>query len=191
MIERKEEFIKIMSEKLQEKRFNHSLNVAKAAKALAERYGEDVERAYVCGLLHDIEKNSPDEEQQEYMFRFPDIPEVVAKTPKLWHAAAGAAFVRDELGITDPEMISAIKYHTTAKAGMTMLEKIIYIADFISDERDYPGVDEVREAAFDDINKAILIGTRFTLEELLRQGRVINQDTIDAYNEVCKYFNYR
>lgn len=190
MIERKEEFIKIMSEKLQEKRFKHSMNVAEAAKALAERYGEDTERAYVCGLLHDIEKNAPDEEQMKYLLRFPDIPEVVVKTPKLWHAAAGAAFVRDELGIDDSEMISAIKYHTTAKADMTMLEKIIYIADFISDERDYPGVDEVREAAFDDINKAILIGTRFTLEDLLRQGRVINQDTIDAYNEVCKIFNY-
>jgi len=190
LIERKEEFIGIMREKLQEKRFNHSLNVAEAARALAERYDEDEERAYICGLLHDIEKNSPEEEQKEYMLRFSDIPEVVVKTPKLWHAAAGAAFVRDELKINDPEMISAIKYHTTAKAGMTMLEKIIYIADFISDERDYPGVDEVREAAFDDINKAILIGTRFTLEDLLRQGRVINQDTIDAYNEVCKYFNY-
>ena len=67
-----------------------------------------------------------------------------------------------------------------------MLEKIIYIADFISDERDYPGVDEVREAAFRDIDEAVLIGTRFTLEDLLRQNRVINQDTIDAYNEVCK-----
>ncbi len=189
MIEREAEFVELMKSKLQEKRFLHSLNVAKAAKELAERYGEDVERAYICGLLHDIEKNSPEEEQKEYMLRFSDIPEVVIKTPKLWHAPAGAAFVRDELHITDEEMISALKYHTTAKANMTMLEKIIYIADFISDERDYPGVDEVREAAFRDINEAVLIGTRFTLQDLLRQDRVINQDTIDAYNEVCKLFN--
>ena len=186
MIERKDEFIALMKEKLQERRFLHSLNVADAAVKLAEKYGEDTERAYICGLLHDIEKNSPDEEQKEYMLRFPDIPEVVIKTPKLWHAPAGAAFVRDELGIDDEEMVSAIRYHTTAKANMTMLEKIIYIADFISDERDYPGVDEVREAAFSDIDEAVLIGTRFTLEDLLRQDRVINQDTIDAYNEVCK-----
>lgn len=185
MIERKDEFIAVMKEKLKEKRYNHSLNVADAAVKLAERYGEDTERAYICGLLHDIEKNSPDEEQKEYMLRFPDIPEVVIDTPKLWHAPAGAAFARDELGIDDEEMISAIRYHTTAKANMTMLEKIIYIADFISDERDYPGVDEVRQAAFDDIDEAVLIGTRFTLEDLLRQNRVINQDTIDAYNEVC------
>ena len=127
MIERKDEFIALMRTKLQEKRFNHSLNVAEAAKQLAERYGENVERAYICGLLHDIEKNSPEEEQRKYMLRFPDIPEVVVKTPKLWHAPAGAAFIRDELGITDEEMVSAIKYHTTAKANMTMLEKIIYI----------------------------------------------------------------
>lgn len=190
MMERKDEFIEVLKAKLQEKRFKHSLNVADAALELAKRYGEDEERAYICGLLHDVEKNSPEEEQKGYMLRFDDIPEVVVATPKLWHAPAGAAFVRDELGITDLEMVSAIKYHTTAKANMTMIEKIIYIADFISDERDYPGVDEVREAAFRDINEAVLIGTRFTLEDLLRQGRVINQDTIDAYNEVCKYFNY-
>lgn len=190
MIERENEFIELLKVKLLEKRFNHSLGVAKAAKALAERYGEDVEKAYVCGLLHDIEKNSPDEEQKEYMLRFEDLPEVVVNTPKLWHAPAGAAFMRDELGITDVDMVNALKYHTTARAGMTMLEKIIYIADFISDERDYPGVDEVREAAFRDINEAILIGTRFTLQDLLSQDRVINQDTIDAYNEVCKILNY-
>ena len=114
-----------------------------------------------------------------------ELPKVVKDNFKLWHAPAGAAFVRDELGIKDPEMISAIKYHTTAKAGMTMLEKIIYIADYISDERDYPGVDEMRKKAFEDINEAILTGTRFTLNELLAHDRIINQDTIDAYNEMC------
>ncbi len=187
MLERKDEFIKIMQEKLQKKRFNHSLNVADAAMKLAKRYNADTEKAYICGLLHDIEKNSPEEEQKRYMMQLcDDLPEVVIQNFKLWHAPAGAAYIRDELGITDEEMISAVKYHTTAKANMTMLEKIIYIADFISDERDYPGVDEMRKIAFEDINEAILVGTRFTLEELLRQDRVINQDTIDAYNEMCK-----
>ncbi len=187
MPERKDEFLAVMKEKLKEKRFIHSLNVADAAKRLSERYGADTEKAYICGLLHDIEKNAPKEEQKKYMNSLcDDLPQVVTDNFKLWHAPAGAAFVRDELGITDPEMISAIKYHTTAKAGMTMLEKIIYIADYISDERDYPGVDEMRKAAFEDINEAILIGTRFTLSDLLAHDRIINQDTIDAYNEMCE-----
>jgi len=190
LINRKDEFLEIMKSKLQGRRFIHSLNVAAAAKKLAKRYGADVEKAYICGLLHDIMKNSPYAEQYEYMMQFSDIPEVVIEINKLWHAPAGAAFVRDVLGIDDPEMISAIKYHTTGKANMTLLEKVIYIADFISEEREYPGVDEVRKAAFEDIDKAVLIGTRFTLEELLDQNREINQDTIDAYNEVCRKFNY-
>ena len=186
MLERKDEFIAIMKEKLKEKRFIHSLNVADAAKKLAERYGADTEKAYICGLLHDIEKNAPEDEQERYMNSLgEELPKVVKDNFKLWHAPAGAAFVRDELGIKDPEMISAIKDHTTAKAGMTMLEKIIYIADYISDERDYPGVDEMRKKAFEDINEAILTGTRFTLNELLAHDRIINQDTIDAYNEMC------
>lgn len=186
MTERKDEFIAVIKEKLQERRFTHSLNVADSAVELAEKYGGDPERAYVCGLLHDIEKESPAEEQKEYMLRFPDIPEVVQNTPKLWHAPAGAAFVRDELGITDPEMVSAIRYHTTGKSGMTLLEKIIYIADFISVERDYPGVDDVRAAAFRSLDEAVLEGTRFTIHDLVRQNRIVNQDTIDAYNEAVK-----
>ncbi len=189
MIERKEEFVKILEGRLKPERFIHSLNVADSALELAKIYGEDEEKAYICGLLHDIEKNSPMEEQKEYMLKLgDDLPKVVLDNQKLWHAPAGACYIRDELGLTDPDMISAIKYHTTAKANMTLLEKIIYIADYISAERTYDGVEEMRTLAHEDINKAILVGTRFTLSELLKNDRVINQDTIDAYNEMCEYY---
>ena len=189
VIERKEEFVKILESRLKPERFIHSLNVADSAKQLANIYGADEEKAYICGLLHDIEKNAPFPEQQEYMLRLGDeLPKVVLDNKKLWHAPAGACYIRDELGIKDAEMISAIKYHTTAKANMTLLEKIIYIADYISAERTYDGVEEMRKLAVDDINKAILVGTRFTLSELLKSDRVINQDTIDAYNEMCEIF---
>lgn len=189
MIERKDEFIEILRGRLKPERFQHSLNVADAAVKLAKRYGADEERAYICGLLHDIEKNAPLSEQREMMLKLGGkLPDVILDNPKLWHAPAGAAYIRDVLGITDEGMISAIKYHTTARAEMTLLEKIIYIADYISDERSYSGVEEMREKAYRDINEAIMEGTRFTLIDLLEHGRVINQDTIDAYNEMSQIF---
>ena len=186
MIERKEEFLAILREKLQDARFQHSRNVADSAVILAEQNGADTEKAYICGLLHDIEKNAPPEEQKRYMLQLgDDLPKHVLENPKLWHAPAGAAFVRDELGITDPEMVRAIKYHTTGRPGMTMLEKVIYVADFVSAERDYPGVERVRETAYRNIDEAILVGSQFTLMTLLERWREINYDTIAMYNEMA------
>lgn len=189
MLERKDEFVKLLRERLKPERFTHSLNVADSALELAKCYGADEEKAYICGLLHDIEKNAPLAHQREMMDALGgEYSKVVLDNPKLWHAPAGAAYMRDELGIVDEEMISAVKYHTTAKAGMSLLEKIIYIADYISAERSYNGVEEMRKMAFEDINLAILEGTRFTIFELLKNDRVINQDTIDAYNEMSEIF---
>ena len=119
------------------------------------------------------------------------LPQYVFDNPKLWHAPAGAAYVRDELGIVDEEMIHAIKYHTTGRPGMTVLERIIYVADFISDERDYPGVEKVRETAYRNLDEAILIGSQFTLVSLLKSWCVINYDTIAMYNEVAEELGSR
>lgn len=185
-MDKKEEYIAVIKKKLKPQRFQHSLNVADAALKLAELNGADLEKAYICGLLHDCEKNAPLEEQKKYMLQLGDeLPEHVLKNPKLWHAPAGACFIRDELGIVDEDMIRAIKYHTTGRPGMTMLEKVIYVADFISAERDYPGVEHVRETAYKNIDEAILIGSQFTLISLLERWREINYDTIAMYNEVA------
>ena len=181
-----EEYIAVIRERLEPKRYQHSRNVAKAAVKLAEQNGVDPGKAYICGLLHDVEKNASREEQKKYMLQLGEpLPDYVLENPKLWHAPAGAADVRDDLGIVDAEMIRAIKYHTTGRPNMSMLEKVIYVADFISDERDYPGVEDVRETAYRNIDEAILIGTRFTLTMLLKRYHVINYDTIALYNEVA------
>ena len=181
-----EEYIAVIRERLEPKRYQHSRNVAKAAVKLAEQNGVDPGKAYICGVLHDVEKNASREEQKKYMLQLGEpLPDYVLENPKLWHAPAGAAYVRDELGIVDAEMIRAIKYHTTGRPNMSMLEKVIYVADFISDERDYPGVEDVRETAYRNIDEAILIGTRFTLTMLLKRYHVINYDTIALYNEVA------
>lgn len=183
---RKDEFIQILGQKLNEYRFRHSLNVADAAVRLAEQNGANTDKAYLCGLLHDIEKNAPFEEQQHYMMQLGEpLPEPVLVNKKLWHAPAGACYVRDELGILDADMIHAIKYHTTGKENMSVLEKIIYVADFISAERDYPDVETIRETAYRSLDEAILAGSRFTLISLLERNRTINHDTIAMYNQMA------
>lgn len=191
-MDREDEFLAVIQEKESPSRYQHSRNVAKAALKLAERNGADLEKAYVCGLLHDVEKNAPKEEQKRYMKQLGEtLPQYVFDNPKLWHAPAGAAYVRDELGIVDEEMIHAIKYHTTGRPDMTVLERIIYVADFISDEREYPGVEKVRETAYRNLDEAILIGSQFTLVSLLQSWRVINYDTIAMYNEVAEELGSR
>jgi HD superfamily phosphohydrolase YqeK len=94
--------------------------------------------------------------------------------------------MRDELGILDADMIRAIKYHTTGRPNMSPLEKVLYVADYVSIERDYPGVERVREAAYRNLDEAILIGGRFTLISLLERYRKVNYDTFAMYNEVAE-----
>lgn len=187
MIERADELKAIIKSKLKEKRYIHSLNVADEAKKLAEKYGADAEKAYICGLLHDAVKNCPEEEQLKLIREAGiELPPVEADNPKLWHAPAGAAFMRDVIGIKDEDMFNALMYHTTARAGMSILEKTIYIADYISADRDYPGVEDMRKWAYEDIDKAVLEGTKYSLSDLLKQNREINKNTIEAYNDAVK-----
>ncbi|HPY99895.1 MAG TPA: bis(5'-nucleosyl)-tetraphosphatase (symmetrical) YqeK [Clostridiales bacterium] len=189
MTEQKEEWISLLQKKLKPARFRHSLNVADAAAELADRNGVDREKAYIAGLLHDIEKNAPPEEQKKYLYQLGDpVPRAVAENPKLWHGPAGACFIRDELGITDPEIISAIQYHTIGKKNMTKLEKIIYTADLISKERSYPDVDEVRAAALQNLDEGTFLGAQFTLQKLLAMRQPLNTDTLELYNQLAEEF---
>lgn len=134
---------------LSEKRLHHSICVAKAAVELARRWGADENKAYTAGMLHDIMKDTPREKQLKYMQEFGIIlSDIQKKTPKIWHQMCGAAYLEHRLGIQDRDILDAVRYHTTGRAGMSLLEKVIFTADYISDDRDYDGVEELREAAF-------------------------------------------
>ena len=101
---------------------------------------------------------------------------------KLWHALAGSLFITDEFGIDDAEIINAIKYHTTGKENMSMLEKILYLADFISEDRIYEGVDTLRDLAYRDLNKALIECYRFSIMEVSEKYCPVHIDTIKGYN---------
>ena len=146
----------LLKEKLSKKRFTHSMNVAEECFRLAELHGADKRRAYLAGMLHDIMKEELPERQKQMTADSclsPDPAEIASKS--LWHGIAGAAFVRDVLGINDMEIISAIRYHTVGCARMSALEKIVYLGDMISEDRDYKGVDKMREYCRDDLDTAV------------------------------------
>lgn len=176
-------FEKILKSNLSKKRFEHCLNVAKAAKKLAKYYKLDEEKAYTAGLLHDITKEMNEKTQLEMIDKFNIKKDLIfMNSPKLWHAKTAAAFVRSELNISDEEIISAISCHTTAKAKMTKFEKIIYIADITSEDRSYDDVDVVRNLAFKDINKCLVYILQYIINDLIYKNSLICIDTIEAYN---------
>lgn len=169
---------------LGDKRYEHSLCVSRAAAQLARRYGADEEKAETAGVLHDVMKDLPREEQRKLMERYEiRLTEVEQSAPKLWHAILGAEYIRRELGVTDPEILQAVRYHTTGRKNMTLLDKVLFIADFTSDDRDYPGVEQIREAAQNSLEEAMIEGIVFTVKDLAGARHPIHPDTIAAYND--------
>lgn len=178
-------YVKMLKENLTEKRFYHTLCVAKEAVRLAEKYGVNTEKAFLAGLLHDICKDMDKEIQLQLFKEFGImLDSVVLNAPKLWHSYLGAAYIKNKLGINDEEIINAVKYHTTARKGMAPLEKIIYLADFTSEERDYEGVEDMRRAVNISVEKAMYEALKFSVEDLKEKGATIHKDTLAAYEEV-------
>ena len=173
----RQEYIKIIKPMLTPKRFEHSLNVAQEAVKLAKKFGADEEKAEIAGLLHDILKDTPSEKQLKIM------TDVELSAKRFWHAIGGAVYIRTILKIEDQEIFDAVRYHTTGRKNMSQLEKVIFIADFISRDRDYPGVEEMRKTAYKSLDKAIVEGIAFTITDLAKGRDAIVPETIDAYND--------
>ncbi|MBE6800568.1 MAG: HD domain-containing protein [Ruminococcaceae bacterium] len=179
------EYIEILKGKLTEKRFIHSLNVAESAKELAKLYGYNEEIAYTAGLVHDCCKDTPAGLQLSYMLENgAELTEIEISSAKLYHAMCGSIYVKKEFEIENEDIINAVRYHTTGRKDMSLLEKIVFIADFISAERDYDGVEIMREKAIRSLDEAIVEGLGFTIKDLIDRGeRFVHPDTIDAYND--------
>lgn len=182
-----EEFKRILKERLTEKRYIHSLAVADEAKRLAAKYGADQTKAYTAGLLHDITKNTEKNEQLKILNDFGIILDNVSKNAeKLWHAITGSVYIKNVLHIDDTEIIDAVRYHTTARENMSLLEKILYLADFTSADRDYDDVDVMRKKVDISIEEAMKYALSYTIKELVDKQGQIHPDTFNAYNEVMK-----
>ncbi len=184
-----DEFINIIRRRLSEARFVHSMNVANAAAELAKKYGADEEKAYTAGILHDIMKEESLDIQYEYISRNNEIMTVLERSKsQVVHQMSGAAYCRIELGIGDEEILSAIRYHTTGKRDMTLLQKIVYTADFISAERSYPDVEIMREKAHNSLEEAMLYSLKYTINDLASRAMLIHPDTLECYNSILENF---
>lgn len=165
-------------------RFRHTIGVADTSACLAMRYGYDMEKAYIAGLLHDCAKCIPDEIKiQECNDNNIEISDIEYNSPYLLHSKLGAFYAKTKYGITDDDICSAITYHTTGKPDMSLLDKIIFIADYIEPYRNKAGnLSEIRSLTFIDIDKAIKVVLHDTIEYLKESGKPIDQTTVDTYN---------
>lgn len=174
---------KYLKEHLSAKRYNHSLNVAAECRKLALKYGEDPDKAYFAGLLHDICKELPDSEQKALVEQcgFTVCREEL-ETRSLWHAIAGACFIKTEFGIEDIDILNSVRFHTVGRAGMSRLEEIVYLGDLISADRDYKDVDKMRKLSYLNLNEAMLEAFAFSVRSVVKKGGLVPICTAEGYN---------
>ncbi|MBQ4256082.1 MAG: bis(5'-nucleosyl)-tetraphosphatase (symmetrical) YqeK [Oscillospiraceae bacterium] len=182
-----DEITDLIKERLSKKRYHHSLNVADSAKELAKRWGEDTKRAYLGGLVHDICKELPKPQQLE-MARHSSAALTAEEelVPALWHAPAGEVYCRTELGIQDEDLLMAVRFHTVGRAGMSLIEEVIFLADLIGADRDYKDVNKMRKLAFEDKDRAMFEALSFSITDVAKKGSVIPLHTAQAYNQYAK-----
>lgn len=178
------EFMKrYLEDNLVKGRYLHTLGVVETAIKLAEIHGEDVKKAEIAALSHDIAKNlSPAEslriiEENNISLGFSE-----RNTKELWHSIIAPIKARECFGIEDEEILSAIRWHTTGKEKMSTLDKIIYLADMVEPSRDFPGVKELREDCKEDLDIAMLNALTHTIKYLLEKGCLIDVNTVKARN---------
>ena len=173
----------LMKVRLSKKRFVHSVNVARAAWELAERWDADPARAYLAGLLHDSCKELPFPDQTALMMSGPfPVSDAEWHAKPVWHGIAAAAYMHDELGIDDPEVLSAARWHTVGHANMSRLEEIVYMADLISAERSYRDVEHFRRLAHTDLTRAMLDAFAWAIDSVVKKGNPLPVSTVEAYN---------
>ena len=182
----REEALNLVKVQLTDHRYQHTLGVMETAIALAKRFGGNEQQAELAAIFHDYAKFRPKEEMKEIIVKHGFPQDLLEFNSELWHAPAGAYLVKKEAGIIDPEVLDAIRYHTSGRPGMTLLDKIIYLADYIEPGRHFPGVEEVREMAKENLDKALIKAIQNTIMFLLKKNQTVYPDTFYTYNEIIK-----
>lgn len=167
---------------LSEKRYLHTVRVAKLAKELALTYGAQIDAVEKAALMHDYLKETPNNELKQ-IIETAKVPQaILSEHPILWHGPAVAAIAETEFGITNESIIQAVRYHTTGRPQMDLIEEIIFIADYMEPARSFPGIEHVRHAAKESLEQAILLALTNTIIHLIKQGGSIHPMTFLAYN---------
>ena len=170
-------------------RYIHTMGVVKEARKMALKYGADEKKAAMAALLHDCAKDYPADMKRRFCKEFHvDVDEIMLETIDLTHAFLGAEVARREYGVEDEEILSAIKYHTTGKPDMTLMEKIIFISDYIEEGRKkFDTLEESRRLAYEDIDKAMAFILKNTIEYVKERKRTLHPLSVEAYEYYKKY----
>lgn len=179
------EIISELATRLSPKRLQHSIGVSKTAECLAVRFGCDKKKARIAGLFHDLAREVPVNELLPRCQAFGIVVNDIEQAePILLHGALATKLAYAEFGIDDAEILQAILLHTTGGPNMTVLDKIVYLADVIEPGRTFKGVDEIRKAALTNLDKALLASMDQSIRHIVKKGGLIHPDTIEARNEI-------
>ncbi|MRN52251.1 bis(5'-nucleosyl)-tetraphosphatase (symmetrical) YqeK [Paenibacillus monticola] len=182
----REALIEAVSTQMPDKRWKHTLGVMESSIKLAERYGADPVRAEEAAILHDVAKYWPVDSMKEIIEQNGLSAELLKHDKQLWHAEVGAFVAERDYGIIDPEVIAAIRFHTSGRVGMSLLEKIVCLADYIEPGRDFPGVENIRKLAKISLEEGLVAGFDSTISLLLEKRRIIFPLTVLARNDLVR-----
>ncbi len=175
----RESLEEFLSANLKESRYRHSLGVEEMAVRLARLNGADEEKAAFAGRYHDIAKNFDTETMDSYVIKY-GLPEKLIGNNALAHSKVGAEILEHEFGVTDREILDSVRYHTTARKDMTLLDELIFVADVVEDNRTYSDLDYYQDLAYRDLDRACLEILEYTIGSLTGKGKVIDKDTLEA-----------
>lgn len=179
-----DELILRVQSQMPAKRWAHTIGVMGTAVELAVRYRQDPAKAELAALLHDYCKYWPVEKQRAVLVESGTAGDLLEHDKALWHGPAAAVVVRQELGITDEEVLDAIRWHTSGRIGMSPLDKIVCLADYMEPGRDFPGVHKIRKLAEHSLEEALVAGFDSTISFLLEKGNKIYPLTVLARNSL-------
>lgn len=177
------EALLIVERQLKSERYEHTKRVMETALQLAEKYGVDMKKTEVAAIFHDYAKYRSIEEMKHWIITSSSLPkDLLHYHHELWHGPVGALLVEYEVGIQDREIKEAIHYHTTGRSHMTPLDQVIFLADYIEPGRKFPGLDEVREKAWQDLTAGCWLAAKNTISFLIQKNQPVYPDTFHAYN---------
>lgn len=186
MVYSREQLMEAVSAQMPAKRWAHTLGVMETAVRLAEQYGADPVKADLAAILHDVAKYWPVQKLEQMIRDHGLSSELLDYDKQLWHAEVGAFVARQEYGVEDQEVLDAIRYHTSGRVGMTLLDKVVCLADYIEPGRDFPGVNNIRDLANHSLEEALVAGFESTIQFLLSRRQIIFPLTFMARNDLIK-----
>ncbi|RXZ77208.1 HD domain-containing protein [Paenibacillaceae bacterium] len=180
----REAMIADVKRQMPERRWIHTQGVMDTAMLLAERFGANAEHAELAAILHDVAKYWPVDQMAAAIREEAKYSDILDYDKELWHAHAGAYVAERDYGVANTDVLNAIRYHTSGRVGMSLLEKVVWLADLIEPGREFPTVNKIREIAEHSLEQALVAGFDTTIVFLIEKRKRIYPLTIKARNDL-------